>query len=580
VCGIPPLAFAAAACFALQAQANPTGPKVVNGQVSFQQSGNLLQVTNSPGSIINWQSFSIGANEITRFVQQSASSSVLNRVTALNNPSSILGTLQSNGRVFVLNPSGIVFGAGSKVDVAGLLASSLNLSNADFLAGRLNFTATPGAGSVINQGSINTGPAGHVYLVGPAVTNSGIITSPKGEVVLAAGNTVELVNPGTPNLRVEISAPDNQAVNLGQISADAGRVGIYAGLINHSGTIRADSAELTPAGQIILKATKSLALDAGSRISATGANGADGGFIETSGETLAIDPAAAVTARSEGGKAGTWLIDPVDITIAHASGGAGSGTIAPTTNASIPDGQINATLDGGTSVVIQTSGGSTGLGDITMDGAASILNSSGGAVSLTLNADRHVVLNAGATISGSSGNPLTVALNANVGGAGVGNVEMQAGSSITTSGGNIVITGVALNGVATLNSGTGTIQVTTTNSSGTGTGSVLVTGGVVSTGSGGGSLTLTSLSGGSGSTGGSPGLGGGAPGFGGGLSTIQTVYQNIASVVTGINTIGNLLGGVGPYGRPGSGGPGSTTSSAAPNCSTGKSLSAGACSVR
>ena len=72
------ISAAVASCFACQlAFANPTGPTVVNGQVTFNQQGNLLQITNSPNSIINWQSFSIGANEITRFLQQSASSAVL-----------------------------------------------------------------------------------------------------------------------------------------------------------------------------------------------------------------------------------------------------------------------------------------------------------------------------------------------------------------------------------------------------------------------------------------------------------------------------------------------------------------------
>ena len=77
------------------------------GQVSFHQQGNLLQITNSPNAIINWQSFSIGANEITRFVQGSASSAVLNRVAGPD-PSSILGALQSNGRVFLINPSEVL----------------------------------------------------------------------------------------------------------------------------------------------------------------------------------------------------------------------------------------------------------------------------------------------------------------------------------------------------------------------------------------------------------------------------------------------------------------------------------------
>ena len=100
------LCLAVASAFGSVVHANPTGPVVANGQVSFAQQGNTLAVTNSPNAIINWQSFSIGATEATRFIQQSASSAVLNRVTGID-PSVILGTLQSNGKVFLINPSEI-----------------------------------------------------------------------------------------------------------------------------------------------------------------------------------------------------------------------------------------------------------------------------------------------------------------------------------------------------------------------------------------------------------------------------------------------------------------------------------------
>ena len=103
------------------AQGNPTGASVVSGQVYFNSQGNFLSITNTPGSIINWRGFSIGSSEIVRFLQQSASSSVLNRVTGID-PSVILGALQSNGRVFLINPNGILFGAGAQIDVAGLVA--------------------------------------------------------------------------------------------------------------------------------------------------------------------------------------------------------------------------------------------------------------------------------------------------------------------------------------------------------------------------------------------------------------------------------------------------------------------------
>ena len=102
--------------------ANPVGPTVVDGSASFSIQGNLLTVTNSPGAILNWHSFSIGQGEITKFIQQSSASVVLNRVVGLD-PSSILGALQSSGREFLINPNGIVFGQGAQINVAGLVAS-------------------------------------------------------------------------------------------------------------------------------------------------------------------------------------------------------------------------------------------------------------------------------------------------------------------------------------------------------------------------------------------------------------------------------------------------------------------------
>ncbi|HEY6280335.1 MAG TPA: filamentous hemagglutinin N-terminal domain-containing protein, partial [Burkholderiales bacterium] len=166
--------IAAAMCFAGQlAYANPVGPVVVNGQATFATQGNQLSVTNTPGAIINWQQFSIGSNETTRFIQQSAASAILNRVVGVD-PSKILGTLQSNGRVFLINPNGILFGTNARIDVAGLVASTLNLSNQDFIAGRMNFVGDPArAAAVVNQGRITASEGGRVYLLGSAVDNQG-----------------------------------------------------------------------------------------------------------------------------------------------------------------------------------------------------------------------------------------------------------------------------------------------------------------------------------------------------------------------------------------------------------------------
>lgn len=295
-------AVALVSCFVIASPvyANPIGADVVSGVVSMAQQGNTLNITNSPGAIINWQGFSVGANEATRFIQQSASSGVLNRVVG-QDPSSILGALQSNGRVFLINPNGVLFGAGAQVDVAGLVVSTLNLSNADFLNGRYNFTANANAGGIENQGSLTALPGGQIYLIAPNLGNSGVITSPQGDVILAAGNSVELVNAGSPDMRVVIDAPNNEVLNLGSIVANSGRVGIYAGLINHHGIVSADTATVGATGKIVFKASRDIALDAGSRIEA---NGPKGGSVTVQAEGGTLLASGAIEAKGSADKGG------------------------------------------------------------------------------------------------------------------------------------------------------------------------------------------------------------------------------------------------------------------------------------
>jgi filamentous hemagglutinin family protein len=291
------------ACFGA-VQAAPTLPQVVAGQATFGQQGNVYSITNTPNTIINWQSFSVGAGEVTRFIQQNSSSSVLNRILG-QDPSQILGALQSNGHVFLINPNGVMFGAGSRVDVAGLVASSLNLSDADFLAGRKNFTAVAGAGAVSNAGSITTPSGGQVFLVAPNVGNSGVITSPQGDVMLAAGQSVQLVDASNPSVQVVVSAPDNAALNLGQVIAQGGRIGIYGALINQRGRLNADSAVVGENGKIILKASRDTLLEAGSVTSATGAG--QGGDVTVLGQRVALTGDARIDASGQGG-GGTVLV--------------------------------------------------------------------------------------------------------------------------------------------------------------------------------------------------------------------------------------------------------------------------------
>lgn len=273
---LKPVYAAVLLAFAVQtAQANPVGGSVVNGSASFATSGNTLTVTNAPGTIINWQGFSISSNEVTNFAQQSASSTVLNRVVG-NDPSNILGTLKSNGRVFLVNPNGILFGAGAVVDVAGLVASTLNLSNADFLAGKYHFTEVPGAGNISNAGSITAQDNGQIYLIAPNVENTGIINAPNGEILLAAGASVDLVNTNDPNLRVNITAPAGDVTNVGKLIASSGSLGLFGTVVRNSGTVSADSATMQ-GGKIVFKASERV--EAGGSITA---NGTSGGSVDIS----------------------------------------------------------------------------------------------------------------------------------------------------------------------------------------------------------------------------------------------------------------------------------------------------------
>ena len=118
----------------------PQDEQVVSGSAQFDRStANTLNVnTPSDKLIVNYSGFDIAQAETVNFNQPSSSSVALNRVTG-GNPSAIFGALRANGQIFVVNPNGIMFGPNSRVDVAGLVASTLDISNEDFLSGKYNF---------------------------------------------------------------------------------------------------------------------------------------------------------------------------------------------------------------------------------------------------------------------------------------------------------------------------------------------------------------------------------------------------------------------------------------------------------
>ena len=537
---IKPLALALACCFALNAQANPIGGSVVSGQASFNSVGNTLTVTNTPGTIIHWQGFSIQQTEITRFAQQSASSAVLNRVIT-NNPSLILGTLQSNGRVFLVNPGGIVFGAGSTVDVAGLVATSLNISDADFQAGHLNFTQVPGAQAISNAGNLTAQSGGEIYLIAPNVENSGVITAPNGEILLAAGHEVQLVNTLDPNLRVNITAAAGDATNVGQLVASAGRLGLFGTVVKNTGSVSADSASLQ-GGKIVFRSSQRTEISG--TASAQGVGGGEikvlsdmqtgtvqvsgtlnasaptvgeGGFIDTSAAHLDIKPTARISTAALSGKAGTWLIDPLNVTIGTGvdTGGSFSGGIwSPmATGSFITSGTIAAALNAGTNVTITTANaGFAEAGDINVNASITKTAIGIGLTTLTLKAENNIVVAAGVGIT-TSGDALGVVFNSDTDGNGSGAIVMNTGSSIVSGGGNVTFGGgVAGNGTgsavgtllnvdgimldnATLDAGGGNIALTGTGVAGGSADGVYVTNASLLQTFGAGTVTLTGTGG-------------------------------------------------------------------------------------
>src|SRR5690606_13377966 len=106
-------------------------------------------------------------------------------------PSEILGNLSANGQVFLINPQGVMFGAGSRVDVGALVTSTQDIGNRDFVDRRYVFAGDSSA-AIRNHGHIRSAEGGFVVLTAERIENSGRIESPRGDVVLAAGSQLSL----------------------------------------------------------------------------------------------------------------------------------------------------------------------------------------------------------------------------------------------------------------------------------------------------------------------------------------------------------------------------------------------------
>jgi len=299
------------------ALANPAGGVVHGGiaTITGQGTSTVNVDQRSQNAMLSWQSFNIQPGEVTNFHQPNAKSVAINRILD-GQASQILGGLNANGHVYLINPNGILFGHDSVVNVGSLTAAA-SVKAGDLLVFGNGFdasaTAAPGA-KIENQGTIRTQEGGFVYLVAPQVENgkSGVIVAPDGQVMLAAGATVYLTDRADGlGVAVEYTAPGvagDAAVNLGKIVADGGFVKMRADLVRQSGIIEANAVR-EQGGRIELVADSGLTLDDGSVTTATGGDGvgAGGTVVAKSGgdATVAAGSITDVSGGAEGGAGGS-----------------------------------------------------------------------------------------------------------------------------------------------------------------------------------------------------------------------------------------------------------------------------------
>jgi filamentous hemagglutinin family protein len=286
----------------------PTGEQLVAGQatISTPTAGQMQIDQTSQQAIVNWQGFSISPNESVNIQQPNPQAALLNRVVG-QDASQIQGQLHANGQVYLVNPNGVVFGKTAQVDVGGLIASTHNIKDADFLNGVQHFTQDNAKGTVSNQGNIKTPDGGVVAFIGNQVSNDGTINTPKGTTALAAGKTVDLDFQGNGLVEVKVSeaALNAQINNKGAIQADGGRVVLTAKaagqlidtIINQDGIIRAQG--LTSRnGEIFLDAGNSGVTQINGTLDA---DGQQGGKISILGKQIQINNGATVTASGNNG---------------------------------------------------------------------------------------------------------------------------------------------------------------------------------------------------------------------------------------------------------------------------------------
>lgn len=308
--------------------AMPVGGSVVAGSAAITQSPNTTTINQaSQRAAINWQSFNVGSQHQVTFAQPSTSAVALNRVTGPD-PSQIAGKISANGQVVLINQAGVTFYKGAQVNAQGLIVSTADVTNANFMAGKMAFNkaGNPNA-SVVNQGTITVKQAGLAALVAPSVANSGVINAQLGHVVLAGAKTATLDMYGDGLLSLDVSNQVTQApvgpggktvtalvTNTGTINAAGGTVqltaaaadGVLQTLVQAGGKVSANTVG-TQAGTVTVDGL-------GGSVTVTGLLRAAGTAAGTTGGQIAVNATGNVTLAS------TARV--------NASGAAGGGTVA------------------------------------------------------------------------------------------------------------------------------------------------------------------------------------------------------------------------------------------------------------
>ena len=400
---------AAALLFSTTAWALPQGASVVSGTstVTKPDSQTMRVTQTSDKSIINWQGYSIGPSEKVQYVQPSSSSISLNRVVG-QDLSLLYGQLNANGQVLVINPNGLLIGSGAKINTGSFLGSTLNIGDDDFLKGTYKFRQQGAVASIKNLGSITSQAGGYVALISPTITNEGSITSDLGKTWPMTGSEITLTFKDNDLFSYTIDKEAAEAAlgitNKGTITANGGEVILSAKVasnlmktvVNNEGVIEAKTIGAKDGKIYLLGDMEHNTVKVSGTLDASVPTGGNGGFIETSAAKVKTADSAVITTYAPYGKAGTWLIDPTEYTIA-ASGG-------DTTGAA-----LSARLASNAIVTIDTTGGGTGNGNINVNDAVSW-----SANKLTLNAANDININAVMTVQGTTG--ATSALTMNTGG--------------------------------------------------------------------------------------------------------------------------------------------------------------------